>query len=107
VAAVASSSYFAYEAVAMDGRLWTDGGSCRMSRSCRSAPGGRRAVPGPDDSAGSGDDAWNDQTFLALACTRWNPLSKTLSGYCLLSNITGSAPLCRRMGVKPEQLELE
>jgi hypothetical protein len=112
LAAVASSSYtFAYEAVPMDGRLWTDGGI--MSN--------EPVLPalrlGADilflvlmTPLQGGDDAGEIKTFLDVGVHAVDILiSKNLKAdIALLSNINRLCSLyATELGVKPEQLELE
>lgn len=111
-AAVASSAYtFAYEAVPMDGRLWTDGGVVANN------PIRPALRMGADvlflimlDPMQSGAAAGEVKTFLDVGIHAVDILiSKNLkSDLAMLSNLNRlCSAYANELGVKPEQLELE
>jgi len=112
LAAVASSSYtFAYEAVPMDGRLWTDGGIMANEPVLPALRLGADVlflvlmspVEGPDD-------AGEIKTFLDVGVHAVDILiSKNFkSDIAMLSSINRLCSVyAAELGVKPEQLELE
>jgi len=112
LAAVASSSYtFAYEAVPMDGRLWTDGGIMSNEPVLPALRLGADVLflvlmtP-----LAGGDDAGTIKTFLDVGVHAVDILiSKNLKAdIALLSNINRLCSVyAAELGVKPEQLELE
>jgi predicted acylesterase/phospholipase RssA len=111
-AAVASSSYtFAYEAVPMEGRLWTDGGIITNEPISPALRLGADVLflvllaplQGNDDSGAI-------KTFLDVGVHAVDILiSKNFkSDIALLNNINGLCSVyAAELGVKPEQLELE
>ncbi len=111
-AAVASSSYtFAYEAVPMEGRLWTDGGIITNEPILPALRLGADVLflvllaplEGNDDSGAI-------KTFLDVGVHAVDILiSKNFkSDIALLNNINGLCSVyAAELGVKPEQLELE
>jgi predicted acylesterase/phospholipase RssA len=111
-AAVASSAYtFAYEAVPMEGRLWTDGGVVANN------PIRPALRMGADvlflimlDPMQSGEAAGEVKTFLDVGIHAVDILiSKNLkSDMAMLSNLNRlCSAYANELGVKPEQLELE
>ncbi len=112
LAAVASSSYtFAYEAVPMDGRLWTDGGIMANEPVLPALRLGADVLflvlMSPLEGA---DDAGEIKTFLDVGVHAVDILiSKNFkSDIALLSNINRLCSVyAAELGVKPEQLELE
>lgn len=111
-AAVASSSYtFAYEAVPMDGRLWTDGGIMTNQPVLPALRLGADVLflvlLAPLEGA---DDTGSIQTFLDVGVHAVDILiSKNFkSDITLLSNINQLCSVyAAELGVRPEQLELE
>lgn len=111
-AAVASSSYtFAYEAVPMDGRLWTDGGIMTNQPVMPALRLGADVLflvlLAPLE---GGDDSGAIETFLDVGVHAVDILiSKNFkSDIMLLNNINRlCSAYARELGVKPEQLELE
>lgn len=111
-AAVASSSYtFAYEAVPMDGRLWTDGGIITNEPVLPALRLGADVLflvlLAPLEGA---DDTGAIKTFLDVGVHAVDILiSKNFkSDIALLNNINGLCSVyAAELGVKPEQLELE
>jgi predicted acylesterase/phospholipase RssA len=111
-AAVASSSFtFAYEAVPMDGRLWTDGGIMTNQPILPALRLGADVLflvlLAPLEGA---DDTGAIQTFLDVGVHAVDILiSKNFkSDITLLSNINRLCSVyATELGVKPEQLELE
>ncbi|HEY6308285.1 MAG TPA: patatin-like phospholipase family protein [Candidatus Angelobacter sp.] len=111
-AAVASSSYtFAYEAVPMDGRLWTDGGIITNEPILPALRLGADVLflvlLTPLE---GGDDSGSIKTFLDVGVHAVDILiSKNFkSDITLLNNINGLCSVyAAELGVKPEQLELE
>jgi predicted acylesterase/phospholipase RssA len=111
-AAVASSSYtFAYEAVPMDGRLWTDGGIIDNQPVLPALRLGADVLflvmLAPIEGA---DNSLPIKTFLDVGVHAVDILiSKNFkSDIMLLDNINGlCAAYAAELGVKPEQLELE
>jgi predicted acylesterase/phospholipase RssA len=111
-AAVASSSYtFAYEAVPMDGRLWTDGGIITNEPILPALRLGADVLflilLAPLE---GGDDSGAIKTFLDVGVHAVDILiSKNFkSDIALLNNINGLCSVyAAELGVKPEQLELE
>jgi predicted acylesterase/phospholipase RssA len=111
-AAVASSSYtFAYEAVPMDGRLWTDGGIITNEPILPALRLGADVLflvlLAPLE---GGDDSGAIKTFLDVGVHAVDILiSKNFkSDITLLNNINGLCSVyAAELGVKPEQLELE
>jgi predicted acylesterase/phospholipase RssA len=111
-AAVASSSYtFAYEAVPMDGRLWTDGGIITNEPILPALRLGADVLflvlLAPLE---GGDDSGSIKTFLDVGVHAVDILiSKNFkSDITLLSNINKLCSVyAAELGVKPEQLELE
>lgn len=111
-AAVASSSYtFAYEAVPMEGRLWTDGGIMTNQPVMPALRLGADVVflvlltP-----LTGGDDSGEIQTFLDVGVHAVDILiSKNFkSDILVLNNINHLCSVyAAELGVKPEQLELE
>jgi hypothetical protein len=112
LAAVASSSYtFAYEAVPMDGRLWTDGGIMSNEPVLPALRLGADilflVLMTPLQGA---DNAGEIKTFLDVGVHAVDILiSKNLKAdIALLSNINRLCSVyAAELGVKPEQLELE
>ena len=111
-AAVASSSYtFAYEAVPMAGRLWTDGGIVSIQPIRPALRMGADvlflvAVTPLDD----GDTSGEVQTFLDVGVHAWDILiTKNLKiDNAMLSNVNRlCCTYAAELGVQPEQLELE
>jgi predicted acylesterase/phospholipase RssA len=111
-AAVASSSYtFAYEAVPMAGRLWTDGGIMSNQPILPALRLGADVLflilLAPLE---SGDDTGEIQTFLDVGVHAVDILiSKNFkSDIMLLNNVNNlCSAYAAEIGVKPEQLELE
>jgi hypothetical protein len=111
-AAVASSSYtFAYEAVPMDGRLWTDGGIMTNQPVLPALRLGADVLflvlLAPLE---GGDDSGEIKTFLDVGVHAVDILiSKNFkSDILLLNNINHlCSAYAAELGVKPEQLELE
>lgn len=111
-AAVASSSYtFAYEAVPMEGRLWTDGGIITNEPILPALRLGADTLflvlLAPLEGA---DDSGAIQTFLDVGVHAVDILiSKNFkSDITLLNNINALCSVyAAELGVKPEQLELE
>ncbi len=111
-AAVASSSYtFAYEAVPMDGRLWTDGGIITNEPILPALRLGADVIflvlLAPLE---GGDDSGAIKTFLDVGVHAVDILiSKNFkSDITLLNNINSLCSVyAAELGVKPEQLELE
>jgi predicted acylesterase/phospholipase RssA len=111
-AAVASSSYtFAYEAVPMEGRLWTDGGIITNEPISPALRLGADVLflvlLAPLE---GGDDSGAIKTFLDVGVHAVDILiSKNFkSDIALLNNINGLCSVyAAELGVKPEQLELE
>lgn len=111
-AAVASSSYtFAYEAVPMDGRLWTDGGIMTNQPVMPALRLGADVVflvlLAPLE---GGDDSGQIQTFLDVGVHAVDILiSKNFKSDILwLANVNNlCSAYAAEIGVKPEQLELE
>jgi predicted acylesterase/phospholipase RssA len=111
-AAVASSSYtFAYEAVPMDGRLWTDGGIITNEPILPALRLGADVLflvlLAPLE---GGDDSGAIKTFLDVGVHAVDILiSKNFkSDITLLNNINGLCSVyAAELGVRPEQLELE
>jgi predicted acylesterase/phospholipase RssA len=111
-AAVASSSYtFAYEAVPMDGRLWTDGGIMTNQPILPALRLGADVLFLVLISPLKGNDnAGEIKTFLDVGVQAVDILiSKNFkSDIALLHNFNRLCSLyAREMGVRPEQLELE
>src|SRR5882672_8747328 len=112
LAAVASSAYtFAYEAVPMDGRLWTDGGIMANEPVLPALRLGADVLflvlMSPLEGA---DDAGEIKTFLDVGVHAVDILiSKNLKAdIALLGNVNRLCSLyASELGVKPEQLELE
>ena len=112
LAAVASSSYtFAYEAVTMDGRLWTDGGIMTNQPVLPALRLGADVLFLVLIAPLTGDDQTGKiKTFLDVGVHAVDILvSKNFkSDIALLSNINRLCSIyANEMGVKPEQLELE
>ncbi len=112
LAAVASSSYtFAYEAVTMEGRLWTDGGIMTNQPVLPALRLGADVLFLVLIASLEGEDhAGEIKTFLDVGVHAVDILvSKNFkSDIALLSNINRLCALyATEMGVKPEQLELE
>jgi Patatin-like phospholipase len=111
-AAVASSSYtFAYEAVPMDGRLWTDGGIMTNQPILPALRLGADVLflvlISP---LHGGDNSGDIKTFLDVGVQAVDILiSKNFkSDIALLNNFNRLCSVyAREMGVRPEQLELE
>jgi predicted acylesterase/phospholipase RssA len=111
-AAVASSSYtFAYEAVPMDGRLWTDGGIMTNQPILPALRLGADVLflvlISP---LHGGDNSGEIKTFLDVGVQAVDILiSKNFkSDIALLNNFNRLCSVyAREMGVRPEQLELE
>jgi predicted acylesterase/phospholipase RssA len=111
-AAVASSSYtFAYEAVPMDGRLWTDGGIIDNQPMLPALRLGADVLflvmLAPIE---GGDSALPIKTFLDVGVQAVDILimKNFKSDIMLLDNINGlCSAYAAELGVKPEQLELE
>jgi predicted acylesterase/phospholipase RssA len=111
-AAVASSSYtFAYEAVPLDGRLWTDGGIMTNQPVMPALRLGADVVflvlLAPLE---GGDDSGQIQTFLDVGVHAVDILiSKNFKSDILwLNNVNNlCSAYAAEIGVKPEQLELE
>jgi predicted acylesterase/phospholipase RssA len=112
LAAVASSSYtFAYEAVTMEGRLWTDGGIMTNQPVLPALRLGADVLFLVLIAPLEGEDhAGEIKTFLDVGVHAVDILvSKNFkSDIALLSNINRLCAIyATEMGVKPEQLELE
>ncbi|HKD81301.1 MAG TPA: patatin-like phospholipase family protein [Candidatus Angelobacter sp.] len=112
LAAVASSSYtFAYEAVNMEGRLWTDGGIMTNQPVLPALRLGADVLFLVLIAPLEGEDQTGKiKTFLDVGVTAVDILvSKNFkSDIALLSNINRLCSIyANEMGVKPEQLELE
>jgi predicted acylesterase/phospholipase RssA len=111
-AAVASSSYtFAYEAVPMAGRLWTDGGIMSNQPVLPALRLGADVVflilLAPLE---SGDESGQIQTFLDVGVHAVDILiSKNFKSDIMLLNSVNNlcSAYAAEIGVKPEQLELE
>ncbi|HZD07557.1 MAG TPA: patatin-like phospholipase family protein, partial [Candidatus Limnocylindrales bacterium] len=114
LAAVASSAYtFAYEAVTMDGRLWTDGGIMTNQPVLPALRLGADVLflvlIAPLENAGA-DQTEAIKTFLDVGVHAVDILiSKNFkSDIAMLSSINRLCTVyAAEMGVKPEQLELE